>query len=451
MKPEDVSRPRKGFNMVRLSTSVLIVLAARIVLGAGPAEEQRAEQVAATEGLTAFWDFSLMEEGKWTSYHDENVVEHGYPVVLRRIGDPRPYTPQDWPYDDEQSKLMFDSSGPFGHAVRFNKGYVFAEVPRSEFDRSPLDIHGQQPFTLIAWVKFVGKRHLVAGIWDEGGWDKYGGRRQIALFGGLFGSKGVIGHISATGASSYPQSTISGSQYARCRAIDGRGFENGHWVAMATTFDPTSNIVTVYCDGVATPTQITDPVANDIFKYEEPIASNPYHFPWPIYSPRSFVLKFNGYDVQSSGVYEHWLRVDAVKGTVAYDRRSPDPEKIKKDYWVDIDVRRVGKSILTAPVTFEASSTNIVELPVTAKMQPDDEIITSLQFREGGGWRRVGKEIRYRLREGAPFTFGRALGLGTEPIDHGTQLYIDGVAVFDRVLTTRELKKLAFNDTTHTK
>ena len=56
----------------------------------------------------------------------------------------------------------------------------------------------------MAWVKFVGKRHLVAGIWDEGGWDKDGGRRPIALFGGLFGSKGVIGHISATGAASYP-------------------------------------------------------------------------------------------------------------------------------------------------------------------------------------------------------------------------------------------------------
>jgi hypothetical protein len=131
-----------------------------------------------------------------------------------------------------------------------------------------LDINGHQPFTLIAWINFIGKRHLVAGIWDEGGWDKYGGRRQIALFGGLFGSKGVIGHISATGASSYPQSTISGSQYARCRAIDGRGFDNGQWVSMAMTFDPSTEKVTVFCDGVATPTHITDPVAKDVFRHE---------------------------------------------------------------------------------------------------------------------------------------------------------------------------------------
>ena len=154
---------------------------------------------------------------------DDAVVERGYPVALRRIGDPKSYTPSDWPYADEASRLPFDASGPFGYAVRFNQGYIFAEVPRSELDKTPLDVHGRQPFTLIAWVKFIGRRHLVAGIWDEGGWDKYGGRRQIALFGGLFGSKGTIGHISATGASSYPQSTISGSQYARCRAIDGQG------------------------------------------------------------------------------------------------------------------------------------------------------------------------------------------------------------------------------------
>jgi hypothetical protein len=434
--------------MTRVVSLFTIVLAASSVT-VGDETGQRATTVAKTKGLIAFWDFSLMQDGRWTSHHEDDVVTHGYPVVLRRIGDPKSYKPEEWPHTNEESKLVFDSSGPFGHAVRFNKGYIFAEVPRSEFDQSPLDIHGQQPFTLIAWVKFVGKRHLVAGIWDEGGWDKYGGRRQIALFGGLFGSKGVIGHISATGASSYPQSSASGSQYARCRAIDGRGFDNGQWIAMAMTFDPSTKMVTVYCDGEATPTQITDPVAKDVFKPDEPIPSNPYHFPWPIYSPRSFVLKFNGYDVESSGIHEHWIRVDTEKETVVYDRSGPKAKDDKTDYWVTGDVRRAGASILAAPVTFQA--TYSVGLPVKAKIQPGDEIITSLDLRKDGGWHRVGKEIRYRLREGAPFTFGRALGLGNEPIDHGTQLYIDGVAVFNRVLKPGELKMLAFKQTNHTK
>jgi len=39
---------------------------------------------------------------------------------------------------------------------------------------------------------------------------------------------------------------------------------------------------------------------------------------------------------------------------------------------------------------------------------------------------------------------GRALGLGTEPIDHGTQLCIDGVAVFNRVFSGKELRRLSF-------
>ena len=43
------------------------------------------------------------------------------------------------------------------------------------------------------------------------------------------------------------------------------------------------------------------------------------------------------------------------------------------------------------------------------------------------------------------FTLGRALGLGTEEIAHGSQLYMDGVAVFCRVLAARELKQLSFN------
>jgi len=407
----------------------------------GAGHQQRVKQVAGTKGLIAFWDFSLMKDGAWTSYHDPKVVDRGYPVVLRRIGDPKPYTPEEWPYDDDASKLEFDSTGPFGKAVRFNKGYIFAEVARSQFDRSPLDIHGRQPFTLIAWAKFVGQRHLVAGIWDEGGWNKYGGRRQIALFGGLFGSKGVIGHISTTGASSYPQSTIAGSQYARCRAIDGKGFENGQWVAMAMTFDPTTGMVTVSCNGVATPTQITDPVAGDVFKHREPVASNPYHFPWPIYSPRSFVLKFNGYDVRSTGVYEHWLQVDTEKGSLTYGRSCPDPAKVQGEYRVRFDC---SKSLLGHPIVFAANHGTSVTLPNAMTVNPGSEVVASLEVRQFDGWRRVGAEIRYPVREGAPFTFGRALGLGNEPIDHGTQLFIDGVAVFDRVLSGEELRTLSF-------
>ncbi|MDZ7617051.1 MAG: hypothetical protein U1E05_08605 [Patescibacteria group bacterium] len=405
---------------------------------------ERIGAVVGTKGLIAFWDFSLMDAGRWTSHHDPAVVDHGYPVVLRRIGDEKSYTPAEWPYSDDASALRFDISGPFGRAIRLNKGYIFAETPRSEFDRSPLDIHGRQPFTLIAWAQFTGARHMVAGIWDEGGWDKYRGRRQIALFGGLFGSRGLTGHISATGAASYPQSNAPGSQYARVRAIDGRAFNNGQWVALAMTFEPEHDRVTVYCNGVATPLDMTDPVAQDVFRGPKPVASNPFHFPWPIFSPNAFVLKYNGYDAATTGVWEHWLAVDVEQGAMTYGRSCPEPARIRDVFRVVFDLQRDNRSLLDAPIVFDAADKQGASLPDSVRAQVGDEVVTSLEVRRGDSWQRVGTEIRYPIREGAPFTFGRALGLGGEAIDHGTQLLLDGVAVFNRALTEEELKALSF-------
>jgi len=48
------------------------------------------------------------------------------------------------------------------------------------------------------------------------------------------------------------------------------------------------------------------------------------------------------------------------------------------------------------------------------------------------------------IQEGVPFRFGRALGLGSEEIEHGSQLFIDGVAVFNRVLAENELQRMSF-------
>ncbi|MHB8899353.1 MAG: hypothetical protein ACYC6Y_11450, partial [Thermoguttaceae bacterium] len=374
---------------------------------------------------------------------DDSVVGRGYPIVLRRIADPDAHTPQSWPYRDENSALVRDSSGPFGNAVRFNQGYIFGEVPRKEFDQTPLDISGRRPFTLIAWVKFIGTRHLVAGIWDEGGWNKYGGRRQMALFGGLFGSRSVIAHVSATGAASYPQSTVPGSQYARCRAIDGQDFGDNQWVAMAMTCDPGRGEVVAYTNGVATPTEITDPVAGDVFRPESPTPSNPFRFPWPVYSPRAFVVKFNGYSLESSGVYEHWLEVDTVAGTLTY-RRDAGPGRLEATYRVKFDARRGARSLLKEPLFLVAENQTPVGLPKGVNLETGDRILVSLEEQKGRRWQTMGSEIDYGIREGAPFTFGRALGLGNEPIEHGTQLFLDGVAVFDRVLTADELAGLSF-------
>lgn len=395
-------------------------------------------------GLIALWDFARTEDRRWVSVHDPRANDRSYPIDLRRIGDPRSYRLDEWPYTDAESRLDITDDGPLGKSVRFHRGYIFGEVPRAAFDRTPLDLSGRRPFTFVAWVKFTGRRHLVAGVWDEGGWDPYGGRRQFALFGGLFGSKGVIAHVSATGAASYPQSKAPGAQYARLKAIDGREFEDGQWVCMAMVHDPVRREVSAYLDGVRTPSSFEDPVVQDVFQHRHPSPLNPVAFDWPIYSPRSFVLKFNGYTLAESGVAEHWLQIDAERGQVVYDRSVPDPGRPIGTFRARLDVRRDGKSLLPAPLQWDARPGASATLPREVVPRVNDELVASLFRWDGDAWAAVGTELRVVLREGAPLTFGRALGLGGESLDRGSELRLSGVAVFDRVLAAEELRQISF-------
>jgi len=408
-------------------------------------KRRRVEQVTHTDGLVAFWDFKTMQKGAWTSYSDHRVTEQQFPVFLKRIGDQAYYIPENWPYQDEHSRVLVQSDGPFGHAIRFNKGYIFGEVPRSSFDKTYLDLRQEYPFTLVAWIKYVGERHMVAGIWDEGGWNKYSGRRQAALFGGLFGGqKGVIAHVSATGAASFPQSTLEGSQYARLRSVDGQAFENEQWVSIAMTFDPANDRVSAFLNGRSEVTYFTDPIEQDVFRYDKEILSNPYHFQWPIYSPESFILKFNGYQAIDGEAYEHWLEVDLSSSFLTYGSSYPDGITERSLFRISFDVERSGSSLFQRKVTFKTTGHHSLPIAGMKDVKEGDILITSLERRKGVRWEKIGDEIRYRISEGAPFTFGRALGLGSEELEDGTQLYIDGVAVFNRVLSSEELQRISF-------
>ncbi len=407
-------------------------------------KKQHSLKVANTKGLVAFWDFNKNKNGIFQSVSDTSVTSLSFPVYLKRIDDTTHYSTISWPYKDENSTIEFDYNSPFGNAIKFNKGFLFGEVPRISFDKTPLDINGNQPFTMIAWVKFVGERHLVAGIWDEGGWNKYSGRRQVALFGGLFNNNGTIAHISSTGAASYPQSNIEGAQYARERAIDGQPFENNQWVAMAMTFDPDKHQVTAYLNGKMTSFTLTDPVEQDVFHYTSEQLANPYQYNWSIYSPQNFVLKYNGMDTQKSGVQEQWLQVNIENQQLKYGILFSDGKTDNIKYRVTFDIKRKGKSLLANKLRFGALENEIVKIPVTNKILPGDIIETSLQLKGKMGWQKVGKEVNRMITDGAPFTFGRAMGLGSDVLEDGSHIFIDGVAVFNRVLTQEELKNLCF-------
>lgn len=436
--------------MIRISYIVLISLALLTCQCNGEqseAQTRRSQVQAVIEkpGLVAFWDFETLDEGLWHSFYDAKTLDQSFPIYLRQIGDDQAYTPKNWPYTDPDAQLAVDDTGPFGNAIRFNRGYIYGSVPRDLFDKTPLNLHGRQAFTLIAWVKFIGQRHMVAGIWDEGGWDKYRGRRQVALFAGLFNQKGVIGHVSATGAASYPQSNIKGAQYARIRAIDAEAFENEEWICMAMSYDPQLQEVKAYLNGVMSPHNLSDPVAQDVFQFEGEQAANPLSFKEPIYSPSQFVLKFNGYDWATSGVYEHLLRMDLSKHTIMYERTGRASAIDSMRSRLILDVLRNGKSLLAEKIVPEIrAAKQLIPLPKDLEIALGDSIQATLEIWSKGQWTTVGSRINSVYSEGAPFTFGRALGLASEELEHGSAFYLDGVAVFNRVLTEEELQAIQF-------
>lgn len=411
-----------------------------------PDQKTHISAVANTPGLVAFWDFVESENGIWTSHRDAATIDQSFPLHLRRIGDTTDYTPDNWPYTDADSKIQYDHGGPFGKAVHFNKGYIYGAVPRATFDNTLLDMHGKKPFTLITWMKFTGERHLVAGIWDEGGWAKYSGRRQVALFGGLFSRDGLIAHISKTGASSFPQSELSGSQYARVRAIDGADFENGAWVALAMTYDPDKNEVVAYLNGKMTALKKTDPIEQDVYQYDTDQVANPLYFTGPVYSPRAFTIKYNGYLSPEAAIKEHRALVDLNEGLVRYERDSVSVEWVGERYRLLLDVQRNNNSILAEPVVMDATHGHTTTLSFREPVQEGDMVMTSLEKQNGNNWEMIGTRIERIIPQGAPFTLGRALGLASEEIEHGSQLFIDGVAVFSRVLGGEELVRLSFYD-----
>ena len=283
---------------------------------------------------------------------------------------------------------------------------------------------------------------MVAGIWDEGGWHKYMGRRQIALFAGLFNQKGVIAHVSQTGAASYPQSRVAGAQYARIRAIDGAPFDNDEWVCMAMSYDGEHDRVLAYLNGKATKLALTDPVTKDVFKLDHVQSTNPLVFKGPIFSPDYFTIKYFGYDLTQSKVKEHSLTIDLEHHRIQYHWL---PHQARSDS-IDLyfDIRRRDSSILRRPLHILIADTTWHVFDHLSHMQYGDTIVTHLSLMEDQEWKIVGDTIKKPYEEGAPFTFGRALGLASEELEHGSQLYLDGVAVFDRVLAEEEIEKISF-------
>ncbi|MGB9688263.1 hypothetical protein [Thermogutta sp.] len=215
---------------------------------------------------------------------------------------------------------------------------------------------------------------------------------------------------------------------------------------MAMTFDPHSQTVTAYLNGRATPCVHIDPVIRSVYGDAAPREANPFPFTWPIYSPRCFILKFNGYNYAESGVYEHWLEVNLEERRITFGR-TPARVQSGTKYRVTINLFRDARQVLPRPISVPVDPGTSFPLPDEFNWRWGDELeatLYELKTDADDGGQPVGTPVRRALLSGAPFTFGRALGLGGIHLDKGTQVWIDGVAVFNRVLSPSELEMIAF-------
>lgn len=422
-------------------------------------QNKRRSIVANEPGLIAFWDFNKTRIDSnlevWESYFT-SIKENAkpYPLYLRRSDDPTTYGLNNWP--DEYEQFSYDKTGPFGLAPLFNQGHRFSLVPRELFENTPLNIQGNQSFSMITWIKFstsddvpYGKRHMIAGIWDEGDWSKYSGNRQYALFGGLLtGRAGTLFHISATGSASYPQSNASGSQYARIRSIAARDVGVNKWHALGVTFDHTTGQLTSYVDGIATTTFGTDSVEQNVYKYTQPKQVNPYQFNWPIYDPRAFTLKFNGYDLNTE--QEHWLYVDLKNNIVKYSNIVHDSTERLRDYKIIFSIRRNGQLLFPVKSFIASNGVGSANIPEHDYLE-GDVFQAELYKKDSNGNFTVKIEdhpAKRVLSAGSPFTIAKAGGSHLTGLNGGgTYAYYDGVALFDHKLSPQKMSELSFINT----
>jgi len=419
-------------------------------------------------GLVGFWDFEKKDPstGFYTAYSNivpTSGINNLYPMALAQIGDPSRYTETTWPYTNSSDELIFDNTGPFGRAIKFNKGHILGLIERADFQGKPLDISGNQPFTLIVWMKTYGTKnnHFIAGIWDEGNtsgsWSKYSGRRQFALFGGLSANKHAMGHISTTGAASFPQGS---NPYAQMRSVDGNTFttqgDAGHrWHMVAMTFDPVTKHVKSYLDGASQSYYNSSVVSaeDNIYKYFQNNNYpnlNPRVFDWPVYDTRDFTLKFDGYNINNGHeIYEHFIRVDLKSSTktITYGNRVRNASIANsQNYRVTYEFKRNGITIPSSSGSFNITNgTGSATLSPSLQIQNGDKIVTSLHHINpiNGSSTLISNNVSRSINEGAPFTVGRAIGLNSSNKGSGSQFIIDGVAVYNRVLSATELMTLS--------
>lgn len=421
--------PYTGAMCIRVAvvTFLLLTMAAGLCDAQPTAEYQRrVSQVRGIPGLAAFWDFVARDAAtdRFTAHTPDGAA---YP--LDAVNYVRDYWQQGRPATYADFPLL--GRGPFGQAVRIQheQDPTFRPtllVPRDRFHGEPLDVGGPgQGVSMAVWLVYQEGNHALAGIWHEGTDLQHqgqsaahveAGRRQYALFAGLAANQGASAvHVSENGRSSF------GDRYARNLAVTRRLLPraardaddatlDANWSVAGFVFDNARNTVTAYLDGIAEDYWIDDPAAHPFFK-------------WPAHGWKQAHLR------KLPGLQE-----------------GEDPQFPADQFYTppeDKPLRRRRISSSPTERVWEVSYP-FTRLRITEQRSP------------AGDWRETSRELLalranpfwfghdlYRPRipdEGGPFTIGRVIHSGRSV---GTVAILGGVAVYNRALSSAEMRKLA--------
>lgn len=391
------------------------------------AVESAADSVAMvtnTPGLVAFWDFVQRESTgahRFTAHVPAGAATN-YPL------DAGNYVRDFWGQGREAKYADFPllGRGPFGQAIRIVKETdkdfrPFLFVPRSRLHDTPLDIKGSgKSVSIVVWAIRESGNHALAGIWHEGT-DLHDaspaaiakverGQRQYALFAGLNKPGSACGHVSENGASSFT------NKYALHKsnslgispvvpADSSAAVLDASWQCFAMTFDNEQNELTSWLNGVSGDRWLENPKKDNLISY-------------------AYKAYMQGHFASLPGLQD------------GEDKSFP-----KDQYYNPPEGKPLAVKVLRESGEERVELREYSYTKVEVTLRGGKEISRDLTaLRLNPWWYPHGLYTPKDAHSGGPFTIGRVIHSGRSV---GFTGWIGGVAVYDRALSTEELKKLA--------
>ena len=405
----------------------LPVVFATQVSSAASAYDDRVATVMKTPGCVAFWDFVKRESGG-----EHRFLAHVPARATNEFAlDAANYVKDFWGMGREASYADFPlmGRGPFGQAIRIcnetNATFrPFLYVPRVRLQDASIDIKGAgKSVSVVVWAIRESGNHALAGIWHEVTDLKQDsttnickverGQRQYALFAGLNKEGSACGHVSENGAGSFL------SRYAQHKCNSGDVSPvvpadspdkvlDASWQCFAMTFDHQHHELTGWLNGKATP------------RWQENVQKT------------------------MPAVYKAWLQGQLHREPGL--QSGEDPAFPEDQYYNPPEDKPVSVKVLskTSDERVELQEFAYTRVQVTKRKTADGAWVTTdrdlVEVRLNPWWFPHAIYTPANDGSGGPFTIGRVIHSSRSV---GFTGWIGGVAVFDRALTKREMKRLS--------